>query len=195
MRTTLKVMAVGAVLSFGSAARAQESDAALAEQMRLRTALKTYHRSMGITTWVSLASTVAVGTLRYANVIGFGTPLCASGGAVFGADFGCGDGLKIWHLISASFTVLSYATTRILARLMPDPFGAASQDNPASRRLWWHRALSYVHLAGMVAMPILGFLASGATDPQARAGLATAHLVTGYATLGVVTIAASLEVF
>lgn len=156
-----------------------------AELVRRRGLLKTYHRSMGVTTWISLASTTVLGTLRYAHVIGFGDRPCTGN-----TGFWCGSGLLVWHTISASFSTLSYAITRILAALMPDPFDAGA-DDPTLRL---HRALSWVHLAGMVAMPILGF-ATAASEGRTRDALGTAHLVTGYATLGVLSTAASLMAF
>ena len=47
----------------------------------------------------------------------------------------------------------------------------------------------------MVAMPILGFAASGADDADTRNVLATAHLAVGYTTLAVVSTAGALIVF
>lgn len=173
------------------------ADAEAAEKKRLankRASLRTFHRAFGITTWVSLAATNVLGTARYANVVGFGEPRCESGSPIFGEKWGCGDGLKYQHLASATFTTLSYATTRTLAALMPDPYAAAEGDDWSAKRLRWHRALSWVHLAGMIAMPILGFATSSA-EGQARDDLATAHLVTGWTTFAAVTAAGSLMVF
>lgn len=164
----------------------------IADAVRRRGTLKTYHRSMGITTWISLASTTAIGTMRFVNSVGFGEALCDPGNSpLFGRSFGCGTGMLTWHLISASFTTLSYAVTRILAALMPDPNDAAA-DNP---RLRIHRALSWVHLAGMIAMPILGFATATTDDRKTHDALGTAHLITGYVTLATVSTAASLMAF
>lgn len=192
-------LAVVAVLLVAPSATAAEDGAQDAEVRALarRAKLRTYHRSMGITTWISLGGTITIGTLRYANVIGFGQPLCAPGGGdpIFGTSFGCGDGLKIWHAIGATWTLLSYATTRILAGLMPDPDDAASGPGPHATRLRIHRALSWVHLAGIAAMPILGLMTSAATDAESRDALGTAHLVVGYSTFAAVSAAGSLMVF
>ncbi|MBI2391231.1 MAG: hypothetical protein HYV09_16700 [Deltaproteobacteria bacterium] len=183
--------------AIGPGAPADEDDKAADEKKQLakkRASLRTLHRAFGITTWVSLAATNVLGTARYANVVGFGTPRCESGSPIFGEKWGCGDGLKVQHLVSASFTTLSYATTRTIAALMPDPYGAAEGDDWTAKRLRWHRALSWVHLAGMIAMPILG-LATSSAEGQARDNLATAHLVTGWTTFAAVTAAGSLMVF
>src|SRR4026209_2177978 len=111
----MRAIVLAAVLLASAAAHAEPSDGDRAAAVLRRASIATYHRSMGITTWISLAATSTIGTLRYVNVIGFGHPLCAEGGSpLFGREFGCGDGHRIWHLISASFTALSYATTRIL---------------------------------------------------------------------------------
>lgn len=162
---------------------------------RRRASLRTLHRAFGITTWVSLGFTNAIGTARYANVIGFGEPLCSEGSPILGRTWGCGNGLKYQHLVSASFTTASYATTRILAALMPDPYGAGEGDDPHAKKVRLHRALSWVHLAGMIAMPILGLATSMTDDPDKRSALATAHLITGYATFAAVSTAAVIMIF
>jgi hypothetical protein len=165
------------------------------EQSRRRAKIRTFHRAFGITTWVSLGFTNALGTARYANVIGFGTPLCQEGSPILGRTWGCGDGLKYQHLISASFTSLSYATTRVLAGLMPDPYNAAEGDDTPAKKLRIHRALSWVHLVGMIAMPVLGLATSMTDDPGKRNALATAHLITGYTTFAAVSTAAVIMIF
>ena len=177
-------------LEDSKAAQERAWDEELAHNARVRDKLRTYHRSMGITTWISLASTTMLGTFRYANVTGFGEPLCSGDNtAVFGHTYGCGDGLKIQHLVSASFTTASYIATRTLAALMPEP------SYERSPKLKLHRALGWVHLAGMIAMPILGFSTSGTSDPATRDSLATAHLAVGYTTLATLSFAASLMAF
>jgi hypothetical protein len=165
-------------------------------ESRKRSSMKTLHRAFGITTWISLGFTNAIGTARYANVIGFGQPLCNEGGSpILGRTWGCGDGLKYQHLISASFTSLSYATTRTIAGLMPDPYGAAEGDDIGAKKLRIHRALSWVHLVGMIAMPILGLATSATDDVDKRKTLATAHLITGYTTFAAVSTAAVIMIF
>lgn len=189
MRVWIVVAVLGTCLLASGAAVADEGDDQgedrEAELVRRRGVIKTYHRSMGYTTWISLAATTTLGTLRYAHVIGFGDRPCTGE-----SGFWCGSGLLIWHTVSASFTTLSYAVTRILAAIMPDPYDAGA-DNPTLRL---HRALSWVHLAGMIAMPILG-IATSSTEGRTRHTLATAHLITGYATLGTLSFAASLMTF
>jgi len=164
------------------------------KQSKQRAKLRTLHRAFGITTWVSLGATNFIGTARYANVVGFGTPLCESGSPIFGETWGCGNGLRYQHLASATFTTLSYATTRVIGALMPDPYAASEGDDAHATKLRWHKALSWVHLVGMVAMPVLGF-ATSSTDGETRDALATAHLVTGWTTFAAVSVAGSLMVF
>jgi hypothetical protein len=160
-----------------------------------RASLRTLHRAFGITTWISMGFTNFLGTSRYANVIGFGTPNCESGTPIFGRTWGCGDGLKYQHLISGMFTTASYATTRTIAALMPDPYNAGDGDSTAAKKLRVHRALSWVHLVGMIAMPILGLATSATDDEGARKTLATVHLVTGYTTFAAVSTAAVIMIF
>src|SRR5262249_52281793 len=152
-----------------------------------RDELKKHHFWLGLTTWASFAATTALGTIRYANVVGFGEPLCSEGHtAILGHEWGCGDGLKTQHLVSAGFTTASYAATRTLAALMAD---AQEVDYP---KLRIHRALSWVHLAGMIATPLLGIVASATDDPSTRNTLATVHLGVAYGTFATISAAGAL---
>ena len=174
----LSVLVLAIVLTTNDAGAADRED------------LKKHHFWLGITTWASFAATTVLGTMRYANVVGFGEPLCAEGNTpILGREWGCGDGLKTQHLISGGFTTASYAATRTVAALMPD---AESVDYP---KLRIHRALSWVHLAGMIATPLLG-IATGATDdPATRDALATVHLGVAYGTLAAISAAGALMAF
>lgn len=155
-----------------------------------RATLRKVHFWAGVTTWISFAATTTIGTMRYANVVGFGDPLCDPGSTpALGRSYGCGSGLRTQHLVSASFTTASYVTTRVLALLMPEP----GYERPSRLRI--HRALSWVHLAGMVAMPVLGFATTGASDEGTRDALATTHLAVGYATFAALSAAGALMVF
>src|SRR5262249_35820007 len=80
MRTKLAAAAVcPAIAVLAAPARAFADAEPTSELAAHRAKLAIYHRSMGITTWISLAATTTLGTIRYANVIGFGEPLCAEG--------------------------------------------------------------------------------------------------------------------
>lgn len=155
-----------------------------------RDELKKHHFWLGITTWASFAATTVLGTMRYANVVGFGEPLCAEGNTpILGREWGCGDGLKTQHLISGGFTAASYAATRTVAALMPD---SEYVDYP---KLRIHRALSWVHLAGMIATPLLGIATSAVDDPSTRDALASVHLGVAYGTLAAISTAGALMAF
>lgn len=155
-----------------------------------REELKKHHFWLGITTWASFAATTALGTMRYANVVGFGEPLCAEGNTpILGREWGCGAGLRTQHLVSGTFTAMSYAATRTVAALMPD---AEQVDYP---KLRVHRALSWVHLAGMIATPLLGIATSATDDPGTRDTLATVHLGVAYGTLAAISAAGALMAF
>lgn len=155
-----------------------------------REELKKHHFWLGITTWASFAATTTLGTMRYANVVGFGEPLCAEGNTpILGREWGCGDGLRMQHLISGGFTTASYAATRTVAALMPD---SESVDYP---KLRIHRALSWVHLAGMIATPLLGIATGVTDDPEVRDTLATVHLGVAYGTLAAISTAGALMAF
>lgn len=124
---------------------------------RARTAF--IKRYFGMSTLIWVATTGVVGTLRYVNRFGgsAGNTPCDDDEAIFG-DFGCGTGLHVLHVVSSQIATALYVTTGILALRMPDPDDAASGRSGFARRLRTHRALVWVHLAGMVLSPILNLV-------------------------------------
>jgi hypothetical protein len=105
-----------------------------------------------------------------------------------------------------------YTTTAILAASMPDPERASEGNDRRATILRLHRAIRWVHMAGMILMPILGILSihpevfglstsPGGTPPNltpspaANFGTAmrTAHVFIGYTTFTALTFAMVLE--
>src|SRR5262249_26318630 len=92
------------------------------ELLRHREHLTRTHRALGITTWLSMGLTTALGTMVLLNrPTWLGPGLCSSmdGYNILG-DFGCGP-LSAVHEISSLITMGLYATTGIFALAMPDP--------------------------------------------------------------------------
>lgn len=170
-----------------------------AVRARARTAFIKRYFGMSSLLWV--ATSAAVGGVRYVNRYGgsFGNTPCDDDAGVFG-DFGCGDVLHVLHLVASQIAMGLYVTTGILALRMPDPDDAASGPSGFARRLRTHRALAWVHLAGMIVGPLLNLVAEhpgivgldrrDRSDYDALRVIATAQVGVNLVTLGALTWAA-----
>lgn len=198
----------------GGAAQAPTEEEPSIDLLRQRRRLTQIHRPLGIATWSSLLVTTTLGTIAAINQRTiFGQGNCAMTGEGVLGRFGC-EGLSPLHGLSAFVTVSLYATTGIFALSMPDPERVTSHDDRRGARLRLHRAMAWVHFAGMVLQPILGMLSAfpgmiGLTvDPTApideitraseriqeyQAVMRTVHLGVGYITLAALTTAMILE--
>lgn len=190
-----------------SAERAAASEAgtdfeSMGAALRERQALGAVHRAFGIATWASMLVTVALGFVQYYNLYGFfgsleDTP-CVQGSAVFGQDQCWGEPWP--HRIAAITTTALYTTTFILPFVMPDPLGASEGASGENLRI--HKALRWVHLGGMVAQMVMGFMVGQnwfgldrANDFGAMQALATVHQVIGLTTFGALTAAGAIMIF
>lgn len=154
------------------------------------------HRPLGIATWATLTVTEVLGTIASVNQrTWFGDGLCGVRGAtpIFGSSFGCG-GLSTLHGVFAFASVTLYASTGIYALSMPDPERAAEGDSRGALRLRIHKGLAWVHAAGMILMPVLGFLGNNPqtfgiddTTGNISAGFRSVHEVLGFVTWGALT--------
>lgn len=174
----------------------------MAAQLRQRQQMGTIHRAFGIATWAAMLVTVGLGAIQYYNLYGFGGSIsdnpCVNGDAVFGQDQCFG---TPWaHRIAALTTTALYATTFALSFVMPDPLGAS--EGAAGADLELHKTLRWVHLGGMVAQILLGFMVGQNWFGLDRANhfgelqaIATVHQVVGLATFGVLTAAGAIMVF
>jgi len=175
------------------------------ELLRHRAAITRVHRPLGIATWASFLVTLSLGTLRVINArSAFGAGLCArpspdTGMGILG-EFGC-SGLTPLHGFSSFITTALYTTTAILAASMPDPERASEGNDRRATILRLHRAVRWVHLTGMILMPILGILAARpdviGISPSAMddfsMGMRTVHMFVGYTTFAALTTAMILE--
>lgn len=177
-----------------------------AGELRTRQELGSIHRVFGIATWGAMLGTVVLGFLQYYNLYGFfggpeDTP-CVRGGAIFGQDQCWGDP---WiHRIAAWTTTALYTTTFILSFTMPDPNDIEHSEGDFSERVRIHKALRWVHLAGMILQIGLGLVTSQAqswfgldraNDFRALQALATVHQGIGLVTFGTLTAAGALMIF
>lgn len=163
------------------------------------------HKILGLSTFGAMTVTVVLGTLQYANLYGFfdarANTRCDNGNAFFGQD-AC-SGTPTPHLVSAFTTAGLYYATFGMSYAMPDPIGLDQGDSRSARRLRMHKRLRWAHFGGMAAQIVLGMLSANsqwlgldrANDYRAQQGLATVHLLVGYATYATLTWAGTIMTF
>ncbi len=169
-------------------------DAAL---LRQRVSLARTHRLLGIATWGAMTATVVLGAIQYYNLYGFFSSLeatpCVQGSAVFGQ--GQCSGIPWLHLGSSLLTAGLYTATGLLAWRMPVPEGYAQGRGRHARNVRLHRLLRWIHLGGMVAQMLLGYVTANAqqfgldraNDYGTLQALATVHQGIGLVTWGALT--------
>lgn len=175
-------------------------------QLRKRARLAKVHRTLGIATWAMTAFAVVSGTIQYRNLYGapFVTKLedtpCVQGDAWISQNQ-C-SGAPWFHAITGFTTGALYVTTLSLAIAMPDPDDASKGDSKYAKTLRTHKALRWVHLAGMVTQAVLGIVMANprlgldrANDYDTLKVLSGIHLASGYVTFGALTWAGSLMLF
>ena len=169
----------------------QESDAE-------RTArLRRWERALKWSTAGALVVTTTLGTLPAINQpTAFGDGRCQTGGPVLGT-YGCDRGLSTLHGASAVLSATLYTADGVLALSLPGP-----QGNVTPARRPWHRALTFVHLGGVVVQPVLGLVSAfpqvigvrgrAPTDPFPR-NVRTTHVILGYVTTAAFLATLALE--
>lgn len=161
-------------------------------------ALRTWERRLKWSTAGALVLTSTLGTLAAINQpTAFGDGRCQTGHPVFG-DYGCNRGLSTLHGVSGVASATLYTANAALALGIRGPVGNVS---PAARP--WHRALTYVHLGGIVVQPLLGLIAAfpqvigvnntAPGDPFPR-NVRTAHVTLGYLTAAAFLTTLALEI-
>lgn len=167
------------------------SSGAASEELRLRH-LRTWERGLKWATAGSLLVTSTLGALVAINQpTAFGDGRCFTAGSPIFGTYGCDRGLSTLHGISGVMSATLYTANGVLALSIPGPVGNVSETARP-----WHRALTYVHLGGIILQPILGLVSAypqvigmqntGPTDTFPRT-TRTVHLF-----LGIVTTAAYL---
>lgn len=171
----------------------RESDRQARYLMHRRASLLRTHRAFGIAAWSSLVVTEALGTILAINrPTWFGDGACASDPSAFG----CGSSLLgTLHEASSFLTTGLYTTAGILAIAAPDPDNASVGDDRAASTLRLHKALAWVHGAGMILMPILGIIGARVSNPDVGRAFRTIHSGVGYATFAALSWSMYLELF
>lgn len=200
------------------AAAAPEEEEPSIDLMRMRARATRMHRPLGFAALGSLFVTEIAGTIMAANqrtLFGPGAcnfpvdPASTASPCILGSYGGAP--LTGFHEVSAFITAGFYIAAGAYAVGMPDPEHSSVGNTDQAHRLRVHRALAYVHLVGMILMPILGILAVYPelvglhVDPanldasqralqDYQATLRTVHLGVGYVTLGAMTVAMAYQV-
>ncbi len=148
--------------------------------------LRWWGRTLRWSTAVALVGTSTLGTIAAIDQpTAFGDGRCLTGRPVLG-NYGCDRGLSTLHGASGVLSATLYTANGVLGLAAPESAGKVT----ASARPW-HRALSYVHLGGIVVQPVIGLVSAfpqvigkertAPTDPFPR-NLRTAHVFIGYVT-------------
>ena len=161
------------------------------------------HRALGIATGISMLGAASFGAIQYYNMYGFfagrdDNP-CVRGDAIFGQ--GQCSGRSWLHLGSGLLTAALYTATYSYSLAMPDPMNLDEGDSPYARNLRMHKILRWVHLGGMIAQVVMGFVISGserlglnrADDYNTLRTLSTIHMGIGAVTLGALTWGAVIQ--
>ncbi len=161
------------------------------------TRIRRVHRAFEWSTAGALALVAGMGTIAAINQpTVFGDGRCYGGGDPIFASYGC-DGFSLLHgLVGVVSTVLYVGERTIYFARNPIPV-----ESRGTRAYAAYRALGWVHLAGMILMPVLGLVAAnpqifGAEDDKqsdfSRA-LRTTHVFVGIVTGGAYVSATILD--
>lgn len=157
------------------------------ERARHRARLTSAHRALGISTWASMTATLVFGALQFADKYTFddaGQNRCERGEPILGSwncDF------PVMHLGFAFLTTALYGTTLALSFAMHDD-ELSQGEGSRGTRLRIHRALRWVHLAGMVVQIVEGLiLANVDFDDDTGQAIGAVHLGLGGLTWAVLT--------
>jgi hypothetical protein len=151
-------------------------DPRLEKEVRRRRKMLKLHQGLGIATWSALAATVVVGQLDFDDRF--------RGGGDTGRYHGT-------HKALAYGTSTLFLGTGLLGLLAPEPYEKKTRLDTATL----HKASMGLAAAGMATQIALGLLARGNAGKLRERDLASAHQVTGYATLGAMTVGAAVLFF
>lgn len=160
-------------------------------------ALRRWGRALRLGTAAALVATSTLGTLAAIDQpTRFGDGRCLTGHPVLG-EYGCDRGLSTLHGSAAVLSTILYTANGVLGLVAPESRGAVA---PGARPV--HRALTWVHLGGIVVQPIIGLVSafpqvvgrsrSVPTDMFPR-NLRTAHVIIGYVTTAAFLTTVALE--
>lgn len=157
-------------------AAAAPSDPALDRAVARRRTMLTLHQGLGIATWSALVATSVVGQLDFDDRF--------RGGGDTGRWHGA-------HRALALSTSALFLGTGLLALLAPEPYAKKARLDTATL----HKISMAIAAVGMATQIVLGLSARSAAGSLRERDLATAHQITGYATLGAMTVGAVVLLF
>jgi len=151
-------------------------DPALDRAVARRRKMLTLHQGLGIATWATLAATTVIGQLDFDDRFRGG------------GDTGKWHGAHRALAVSASALFLG---TGLLGLLAPEPYAKKARLDTATV----HKVSMAIATLGMATQIVLGLTARGSEGSLRERDLATAHQITGYATLGAMTFGAVVLFF
>lgn len=147
----------GATASAARERGGERSFAEVAAEGERQRRLRNIHRAFGITTWALMTATITLGAIQFADIYGAGDiadTRCAQGDPLLGST-ACD---VPWpHIIAVSLTTASYFTTFGLSFALRSSVGPNDTGGRALR-VRMHRALRWVHFAGMAAQIVGGVI-------------------------------------
>lgn len=160
-------------------------------------ALRRWGQALRLSTAAALVATSTLGTMAAIDQpTRFGDGRCLTGHPVLG-EYGCDRGLSTLHGSAAVLSAVLYTANAVLGLAAPDSRGDVA---PGARPV--DRALTWVHLGGIVVQPVIGLVAafpqvvgrsrSAPTDMFPR-NLRTAHVLIGYVTTAAFLTTVALE--
>lgn len=146
-------------------------------------------RGVKVATIGALGATAGLGLVLALNKpTWFGEGRCEEGHPVLG-DYGCNE-LSLLHGMGAITSLVGYTASMTLDATTPRP----PPKEPAL-----HRALTYVHVGGLVAAPLLGLVGSYPTvfglrdSEELKRGLRTVHMTTAVLSFAAFTASVALD--
>jgi hypothetical protein len=160
-------------------------------------ALRRWGQALRLSTAGALVAASTLGTMAAINQpTRFGDGRCLTGGPVLG-EYGCDRGLSTLHGSAGVLSAVLYTANGVLGLAAPESRGHVA---PGARPVY--RALTGIHLGGIIVQPILGLVAafpqvigrsrSVPTDTFPR-NLRTAHVIIGYVTTAAFLTTVGLE--
>jgi len=145
-------------------------------QVKLRRGMLLWHQALGIATWVGLGATEVVGQLELSDKYGGG---------------GDSGRYLVPHEALALTTAALFAAVGTLGLLAPTPYKRPFKLDTTTL----HKIAMSVATAGMLAQVALGFLAASREGQLDQRTFAAAHQISGYVTLGAMSVGAVVLVF
>lgn len=146
-------------------------------RFKTRRTMLSLHQGFGVGLLTVTTATVIVGQLNYTDRFG---------GGASSARY------ELPHAILAFTSLGLFAATGLLAILAPVP---VEKHAEGLDRVTLHKIGMFTATAGMLAQGILGILTTSREGHLNQQGLAEAHLVVGYVTLGAMAFGVSALVF